>query len=793
MKALLIFVIWLLAFGHVNAQGGYRFSGRVLDSTARQPVSFASVSVFTPGPVAFKSVLADSLGVFRFEGMPGDRYFLVINAVGYRKFILPQPVSADIPGDSVALYWLTRDTGMLAAVTVAGVRPLVSPSVDGFSYNAANDIIPAGSTAGDLLRRIPMLSVNQQGGLMLRGSSNIRVFIDDKPSDVYAASVADALQQVPATDIVRIEVILYPSARYEAEGTDGVINIITRRSRFDATNGTLRVQLANRRQNINPDLNIRRGNWIGTVNSGIHFYDNQNSGALWREDRSGGEKQVLQQESNWDNDGRVFYIGGNVIYLFNDLQNISAGYRFRFNRDYTSRQADNYYFVNNSLANTFTRNTNPSSGNDLHTFNIAYSGKSRDRKRQYNVLATQFFQTGSDAYDLDQWRNNIIDYKELLRGTISNKEFLLQADYQQQVSDRINWDAGVRSAFRRYGSSNSFDVYDFAAGVFVKDANRSNGFDYRRDIHAVYSNMIIRFKTWQVRIGARYEQTLLQAGFKDTALTVPDFKNLVPNLLVSKIFSRLHTLKWSYGKRITRPYLGAINPAANYSDSLNIQAGNPYLRPEITNRYEIGYVYAGKKITVMTSLYYNATRQAIEQVRLPLDGKVFLNTWQNLGKNDVWGTAFSVSGKWTKLSLTVTTNLRRLELESKALQLSRTGYQFSGNFSCSYLLNKGYSVEALGAGGSPDITLQGKREVWQYYGLVLNKKFKGDKFSMSLRADNFLAPPNIALRQTTRMPDFTQYTDARYQSRYFALSAALKFGKKEVKAPVVRQDAGGDN
>lgn len=793
MKALLIIIAWLLAFGSVNAQGGYRFSGRILDSTTRQPVSFASVSAFTPGPVAFKSVIADSLGVFRLEEMPADRYFLVIDAVGYRKFILPQPVLADVPGNNAAVYWLIRDTGMLAAVTVAGVRPLVTPSVDGLSYHPANDIIPAGSTAGDLLRRIPMLSVNQQGGPMLRGSSNIRVFIDDKPSDVYAASVADALQQVPASDIERIEVILYPSARYEAEGTDGVINIITRRSRFNAANGTLRVQLANRRQNINPDLNIRRGNWIGTVNSGIHFYDNQNSGALWREDRSGSEKQLLQQESRWDNNGRIFYIGGNVIYVFNDLQNISGGYRFRFNRDCTSKQADNDYFVNNALLNSFTRNTNPSSGNDLHTFNLAYSSKSRDRKRQFNLLVTQFFHTGTDEYDLDQWRNNAIDYKELLRGKIENEELLLQTDYQQQVNDRISWDAGARSTFRTYGSSNNFSVYDFATDLFVKDDNRSNAFDYRRDIHAVYSNMVIRLKTWQVRVGARYEQTLLQADFKDTALTVPDFKNLVPNVLVSKTFNRQHTLKWSYGKRITRPFLGAINPAANYSDSLNIQAGNPYLQPEITNRYEMGYVYAGKKITVMASLYYNATRQAIEQVRLPLDGKVFLNTWRNLGKNDVWGSAASVTGKWTKLSLTVTVNVRRLELESKALQLSRTGYQFSGSFSCSYLLNKGYSVEALGAGGSPDITLQGKREVWQYYGLVLNKKFKGDKFSMSLRADNFLSPPNIALRQTTNMPHFTQYTDTRYQSRYFALSAALKFGRKEVKAPVVRQDAGGDN
>ncbi len=196
----------------------------------------------------------------------------------------------------------------------------------------------------------------------------------------------------------------------------------------------------------------------------------------------------------------------------------------------------------------------------------------------------------------------------------------------------------------------------------------------------------------------------------------------------------------------------------------------------------------------MASLYYNTTHNSIEQIRLPLGGGVFRSTYQNIGKNDVLGWLLSLTRKWgQKLTLTVTTNLRHIALESVAMQQVRKAYQYSGNFYLNCNIGKGYSIDAMGAAGSPDISLQGKRTVWQYYGLAVNKKFKDDKLSINFRADNFLSPTFLSLRQTLETAVFTQYATTSYQSRYLALSVAWKLGKKEVKAPVIRQEAGSEN
>lgn len=794
MKMPAILLLLFLVLPDVKAQEYYPFSGRVIDSLTSQPVPFTSVSIFTRQQMPVKHVVADSLGQFVFTGLPAGSYYLVVQVVGYRKLTSPPILLPDPSVTGPVVYVMNRDTSMLTAVVVQAGKPLITPSPDGFAYNAANDVIPAGSTAGDLLRKLPMLAVDQHGSPILRGSTNIRVFIDDKPSDIYALTVADALKQIPADDILRIEVILYPSAKYDAEGTDGIINIITRRTRFNAVNGTVRTVVSNVRQAITPGLRIRQGNWIFSINSGLEFYNSDNSSTLTRENKTGNEKDQLRQQRVWNNRGRIGYTGVDMIYVLNDLQSISGGYRFRLNRDYTRAIAYNDYYRQDTSFSAFVRNTNSSSGNDLNTFNIAYNGKSRDRMRQYSMLATQFYQQGTDAYDLDQVNNQATAYKELLRGRISNRELMLQADYAHQVNDSVNWDAGARSMFRQYSALNNFDVYDFPAGLFAKDEGRSNQFNYRRHIYALYSNLSFRFMRWQWRVGARYEQTVLQTAFKDTALNVPGYKNFVPNILLSRTFRGRHVVKGSYGKRITRPYLGAINPASNYSDSFTIQTGNPYLQPEITHRYEIGYTLNGKQLTFMASLYYNTTHNAIEQIRLPLGEGVFRSTYQNIGKNDVLGALLSLTRKWgQQMTLTVTVNFRHFSLESIAMQQVRKGYQYSGNFYFNYNLGKGYSIDVMSNVGSPEINLQGKREVWQFYSVAVNKKMKGDKLSINIRADNFLGPRFRPLKQTLETAVFTQHSTTNYQGRYLAISVAWKLGKKEVKAPVIRQEAGNEN
>jgi outer membrane cobalamin receptor len=787
MKVYITLLLCMLSFLGGTAQKPNRVSGKAADSLTQQVLPFVTASLVNDQQVTIKNVISDSLGQYVLTGIPAGKYTLLLQAVGYNTFTSHAIILTDSTRLNLGLQLLSRDTGALTAVTVKGSKPLVSSSVDGFIYHAADDIIAAGTTASDLLGKIPLLTVSQDGSPMLRGSSHIRVFIDDKPSAIYAASVADALKQIPAEDILRIEVILYPSAKYDAEGTDGVINIVTRKNRFNAVNGNLRTRTGNIDQQFTPDLNIRNGNWVFNINAGVSHYRRINYSTLNREAVSDNEVSQLQQQSQWTNQGKIFYTGAYITYIINDLHNISGGYRYRVNRDHNDRSAVNNYYQHDSLFTAFTRYTASASGNDLQSFNLDYSGKSRDRKRDFSLLAFYFTMPGTNEYNLDQVREEAVDYKELLRGRTTNKELSLQADYVQRMNDSLTWDVGAKSAFRDFAALNNFSVYDFPSGAFGKDENRSNSFNYHRAIHAVYSNLTVRYRSWQVRVGARYEQTVLQVGFKDSSLGIPDYKNFVPSFLLSKTLDKKQVLKWSYSRRIARPMDNA-NPAINYVDSFNLQSGNPDLQPEVIHRYEIGYSFNAPSLSVMASLYYNSTHNAIEQVRLPLDKGIFLNTFQNIGRNDALGLSLSFTKKWQqKLTLTATVNLRRSYLKSVALQRTVTAYQYGTNFNLSYRLNKGYSLEALGNLNSPDIALQGKRDVWKYYALMLNKQFTGGKFVMSIRIENFLSSSIQYLRQDWSSPAFSQVLRLGYQNRSGFLSASWKLGKKEVKAPPVRQ------
>jgi outer membrane cobalamin receptor len=281
-----------------------------------------------------------------------------------------------------------------------------------------------------------------------------------------------------------------------------------------------------------------------------------------------------------------------------------------------------------------------------------------------------------------------------------------------------------------------------------------------------------------------------QMGFKDAGQTIPNYNNLTPSVVISKTFGKIHVVKWSYGKRIQRP-LANLNPAINYIDSFNLQSGNPNLQPEIINRYEMSYTLNGRQLFVTASLFYNSNHNALEGVRLPIGNGIFLNTYKNIGHNDVLGLSFSFTWKWQqKFTINSTITFRENYMESKALQQSVQAFNINGNMTASYQFNKGYSLQAITYLGLDDYTLQGRRENWQFYGLTLNKKFKGDKVTVSFRADNFLSPAHQSLTQTWASPQFKQSVTTRYQNAYLFVALSWKLGKKEVKAPAVRQDSG---
>ena len=782
MKKILLILFLLASLKEGIAQPSNSISGKIKDSTTSNSLAYATVRLLADSNTIIKSTFSDSTGTYLLTSINPGHYFLSFSRADYTASYSSSFLIYDSSQINTGEHMLLPHTKQLSGVTVFSRTPLIEKSTDGIVYNVQQDLLAGGGTAIDVLRKTPMVSVGQDGSLAIRGSGNIRVFIDDKPSDLFAPSVADALRQIPAEEIVKVEVILYPSAKYDAEGTDGVINIITRKNKLNGVSGTYSLNLGQRNQNSALSLNIRQQKWIFTINAGGYLYENRNGSVF---DREEANKNRLLQQNEWKNNGKTFYSGLNIIYVIDSLKSLYAGYRFRTNTSITDRVSLNDYFVSDSILNSFQRNTDNTMGNKVNSINTGYTGKSKNQRSELKALISYFGHHGNNDYDLEQLRRQTTDYKENFASKTTNAELSIQADYTQKIGANAGLEAGIKSTHRSSSSVNEFEVYQFSSGKFTEDNTCANKFNYNRDIYAAYSNLSVTMKTWQIRFGARYEQTSLTARFMTVLLEIPEYKNFVPSILINKSIGT-HSLKLNYNKQILRPFLFYLNPAINYSDSLNLEYGNPYLLPEITHRFELGYSGTFKTIFAGASLFYSGNRNSIENIKTPGDNGVFKSTYQNIGRKEAIGLSGNLS--WRKEKVTISTNLtlRYMMLKSVALQLSNNGFQFNGNMNVSWKFKNGYSVEGLININSNEIRLQGSREGWKFYSLVWNKKMNNEKLTISLRIETY----NRFITEEFITPAFYQQTKTKYQNLNMLFGLSWKFGKKEIKVPVTQQESG---
>ncbi|GAB2801338.1 outer membrane beta-barrel family protein [Rhabdobacter roseus] len=758
--------------------------GRVLDSLSGKPVPFATVAVFQQERLV-EGTLTDSLGYFAFQTLPLDTYYLAVSAVGYRRFqTAPQTLDASQPTWQVGVVRLALEAQNLQTVTVRGQKPLIEQRADGLVFNAESLPTGAGSDATDLLRKVPLLTVDANGGLSLRGSSQLRVFIDGKPSEVYASSVADALKAIPGESIVKVEVITHPSARYDAEGTDGVVHITTRKSRDNATNGNLSGVLGNRSEQIMADVHTKYQKWLLKADGFYQKYWNRNGSVLERETGTWAMRQNNESRQRGD----YFFGGLNVLYSLDSLHTLNAGYRLRWSPYRTHTVSDYFYAENEPKVPTFRRYIDSPVGNNGHTFNLGYTGTSRDKRKEFSLLGMYFLFGGTSRYALEQLSGEeMIDYRENFRSQTHNRDLTLQADYAQAFGKQLKWETGGKLMQKKLASDSEFRIYDFEKQYYSYDAIRSNAFSYQSAIYALYTQLSLNRAHWTLLAGARYEHTSLRAVFQDTSLQVPSFQNLVPNLLLSRKLGAQSTLKLSYTVRLVRPYFSLLNPTVNNADSLTIQYGNPYLRPESTRRYQLSFTRNAPKLFTDAALFFNQNHNSFENVRLARPDGVFESTWQNLGRNRRLGLSLNLSWKPTAaLSLGGTLTAQYVRLESPALGTSNAGLMRIAVLNGTYKLPQSFSIDFYGYFDANQVRLQGYRSGWKYYSLTVSKKSKNERANVSLRMDTLLTPHTF-IREETVSDSFRQLQSHRYQNQHLRLSFSYKLGKKEIKSPRVRQ------
>jgi len=820
MRNIIVVLLVFICFSTVIHAQPYndpkgRISGKVIDAVTKLPVDYATVSVFKAGNASpINGVVTDPKGNFTITNLnPGD-YSISVDFMGYKKKIVDQlSLNSVTPNIALGTIMLEPAQNQLKTVDIVEKAPVVQNKIDKMVFNVANDITSQSGTASDVLQKVPQVTVDIDGNVQLQGNSNIRFLINGKPSSIFGASLADALQSIPATQIKAIEVITSPGAKYDANGTGGIINIVLKDSRVEGVNGNFNLSAGTRRENGNFNLNARRGDF--GVNAFFGGGEQINSTTINTSDNKSYSGNTLTEL--YQNGSSAFTRGGfhsgisfNWDITKKDALTASFGYNYFKNHNHgpTSQNSKQVDLLADTVMSDIStlRNSDSRFSGKYFDYSVDYKKTFAKEGQELDVLFTSSY--GNNHSSSFQQTDSLFDGH--FSGIQSNNpgrehETDISIDYSQPISKKFKIEAGTKVVLDNINNSVVTDtlVNAVAGTSWAPNANQTYGFSYDRKIYAGYlSSTFSLFNDFIGGMaGLRDEYTTTSANFSG-AQQIPSYNKLIPSITLTHKLDETQSLKLSYAYRIQRPDYGSLNPFFNISDPHNISTGNPNLKPEIGHNYEFGYNKSfsqGANIYIGAFYRYNTndlqsytTHYDSLKIGGTIYNDVYLNQRFNIGTETTEGVTIFGS-----LPVTRQFNLRTNMMFSNRITTNPGNPQVSGfmyriNLNASYDFGHDLIGEAFVNYNSSQKTIQGNRPVFAFYNLAVRKQFWNKKASIGLTTtDPFAGYLNQTF--TTSGTNFTQTNTRQIPFRSFGITISYRFGKMEFKKEKNKDDNNNNN
>ncbi len=797
--------------GGQTAQVGYgKFSGVVLDEN-NEPVPYATVSILnTENNEILTGTIAEGDGKWVIKNIPEGKFKVSISFIGYAP-ITSGPFTVTGKGESYDLgnTILEPSSTELDEVVVEGERELIEDKVDRIVYNAEQDLTTAGGDASDVLRRVPLLSVDLDGNVSLRGSSNITVLIDGKPSTITAGNLADALKQIPADEIKSVEVITSPSARYDAEGTGGIINIITKKNNLQGGTLSINTSAGYRGSSLGLNAGYRVGK-LGLSLGGNGYSGYNILGSIDNEqivtDQFGNELSRTNQFAETVSSRISGRYNFGWDYTFNKYHFIGGGVNYRI---FDARNDENDRLTEITDSNgtrSFTQDVFTLTNSNSIDVNFNYIRSFEEKGKEISLISLYSQDARNNDFTIDNLSGaNPVDTKN--ENISYNKEFTVQLDYVEPLGDKARLEAGLKNISRTVTSD--FQLYrrqDGGSYTEVEGVSVSNFFNYTQNVSAAFISGLVELpQDFTVQAGGRYEYTVISANFSDEQdLDIGDYGSFVPSINLSKKLKNNNTLKFGYSRRLARPSLQFLNPNIDAANPLNISQGNPDLLPEFTDQVELSLSRFKRATSLNVSAFVRTTNGSIQSVSETIGQDTIYTTYQNIGEQDAYGLNAFGSIRKGKLTLnggvdafyTVLTN----NIDNPLFNAQNEGFVFNARLFGSYKLTERWQLQMFGFYRSSRVQLQGYTNPFYIYSLSINRNFKNDKGSIGIGANNFVTPRSY-LDSEIITPFFTQRNTRELQLLNFRINFSYRFGKLTQRATKkVRKvsnddlkESGGDN
>jgi len=669
-------------------------------------------------------------------------------------------------------------------VTVTSKKAMLNTSIDRKVYSVSQDLMAQSGNASDLLKNIPSVEVDIEGQVSLRGSADVIILINGRPSPLMGKTKAEALQQLPANSIERIEVITNPSARYKPDGTSGIINIVLKKNSKAGWNGTAIVNAGNKnRYNANLSLNykpgklnlftnysIRKDSRIRLNNSDRTYLDSlQNiSGYYAQNSRShssplanvltlGADYELSERNSigasfNWvDRHFTRRDVVNNLSYDKN--KNITENYdRLRYDPEYEMEKNVTGYWQHNFLK-------------EDHELRVEFNASAGDEQEDNHYSNVYRLPGISSSYD-----------NTLIKPTDNQQQ--LTIDYTNPLSEDSKLEAGYDGSFTQQDMNFRVDSFNATLGKFVTDISRSNRFLYSESIHAFYGTYQRSYEKFGYSAGLRMEEAFIKGNLvtKDSLIDNEYFK-IYPTLHLSYKIKENNELQLNYSKRVHRAEGDDINPFPEYQDPRNLRAGNPKLKPEIIHSVELGYKWQNKNFSFVPSLYYRYKLNGFTSVIIPLNDSTLLTTQQNLSNDKSAGLELIFSAKTKFMTTNLSSNFFYNKIDATDLGYSnkKSIISMSANLNSTFTLSGTTMMQVNSNYRSPRLTPQGKN----FGSFVFNTGIRQDLFKKKVSVILTVSDLFKTLRQKTVLNTsyLKQTTIGTRDAQIIYLGVSYRFGK----------------
>ncbi|WP_459212806.1 TonB-dependent receptor [Aquimarina rhabdastrellae] len=617
------FIFYILFFSVSLVYGKAKFTvkGQVLEKATSMPLGYATVSFTSIGEQSPKyGGISSENGEFSFEVETGI-YTIKVEFIGFKPIVLNnQHILKDI--DLGQLY-LIEDTEQLSEVIVKGEKKLFETKLDKKIYNISQDLTAQSSNALQALNNVPSVAVSVDGNITLRGNSNIRILVNGKPSGLIGISNTQGLERLSSNAIESIEVITNPSARYDAEGASGIINIILKKGKALGFNGSVQAIVGTpENYGITTNLNYRTKNFNVFTNASFNYAKrpgNQLVNTTYFDETTGVTTGFLNQKQDIIRGGPEYTIALGADYYFNDKNTLTfMGLYAAEDNDNNGTLIFDTFDRDHTLISTRLRDENELEKDNSDEYTLTYKSVFDEAEEHLLVVEAKYDSnteietaTFNDTYTF----GNFPDERDRTGTNEKQRNLLLQADYIFPFSENGQFEAGLRGNFRTIKYNSTVEEFNTTANVWELNTNLSNRMDYDENISALYIQYANVFGKFNVLTGLRLEQTNIDVLQFTSAINFnKNYSNLFPSFHLGYEFTESSELKASYGRRIRRPDFRELNPFSGFSDDLNLFSGNPDLDPIFTNLFELGYLKNWNTISLETTGYFQYSEDIVQRI-----------------------------------------------------------------------------------------------------------------------------------------------------------------------------------